>query len=196
MSVAELKSKIGIDELLGKLRQLDTPTLNYLVTSLRKVQAERMQAKPEKMMEEAKFWDLIDQIDWAKTKTTERLKPLITALATQPTLGINQFSERMAMLLYQLDGPDFTKPLAEDELGFSADTFLYARCFVVAKGETFYKSVLEAPQRMPTCYLEGLLYVANKAYEQKTGEIYTYIPSTNYESFFNQILWGEEAIVL
>jgi len=43
---------------------------------------------------------------------------------------------------------------------------------------------------------EALLSVAEEAYQQKTGKAYQYVPTINYESFFNQQLWGEKAIVL
>ena len=109
---------------------------------------------------------------------------------------IYQFSERLAEVLHQLDGPDFIKALEEDPLGYSADTFLYARCFAVARGQVFYENVLSKATPLPTEYLEQLLSVASKVYQKKTGEKYNYMPSTIYESFFNQSLWGEAAIVL
>ena len=39
------------------------------------------------------------------------------------------------------------------------------------------------------------LYVAKQAYEQKTATSYSYLPSINYESFFNKTLWGAKAIL-
>ena len=148
-------------------------------------------------MPKNKFWNFIDLIDWQKRETAKRLQPIINALAIRNEATIYQFAERLAFYLHQLDGPAFTKALAADELGFSADTFLYARCLVVAKGEKFYKKVLAKPENMPVGEdFEALLYIAETAYHKKTGKLYQYVPTINYESFFNQRLWGEKAIVL
>lgn len=196
MSTIQIKSKLSIEELISNLSQLDTPTLNYLVSSLRKVQLTREGPEISTMQEEA-FWKLIQQIDWKQKEDTLKLKPLIDSLATATISNIYQFAERLAYLLHQLDGPAFAQALEQDELGFSADTFLYARCLVVAKGQAYYQSILERPTSMPTKEdLEALLYVPAQAYLQKTGKTYAYVPSINYESFFNQTLWGTNAIVL
>ena len=149
------------------------------------------------MLEESKFWKFIALIDWEQKENKKILRPIIKALADTDESAINQFSESLAFHLRQLDGPAFTKSLKTNELGFSADTFLYARCLVVAKGEKFYKKVLAKPENMPVDEdFEALLYVAEKAYQQKTGKSYQYVPTINYESFFNQQLWREQAIVL
>jgi len=188
MSVLQIPSNPTIDELIDNLSQLDTPTLNYLVTSLSQVQRERESVT---MMKEAEFWNLLTKINWRK----ENDKAKSQTLATYSTAKIFQFSERLAFLLHQLDSPEFTKILKQTDLGFSADTFLYARCFVVAKGKRFYEAVHKQPLKMPTDgYFERLLYVAEDAYQLKTNQTYSYIPSTNYESFFNQELWGDKAI--
>jgi len=149
------------------------------------------------MLEELKFWRFILLIDWTQKENEKILQPIVKALAISNEVIIYQFSERLAFYLHQLDGPAYTKSLEADELGFSTDTFLYARCLAVAKGEKFYKKVLAKPDTMPVGEdFEALLYVATKAYQQKTGKQYQYVPTTNYESFFNQKLWGEQVIVL
>lgn len=148
-----------------------------------------------KPMYENQFWKLIDLIDWKEKETEKILQPLIKVLAANNEVVIYQFSERLAFYLHQLDGPAFTKALEADELGFSADTFLYARCLAVAKGEKFYKKVLNKPEKIPVgSDFEALLYVAATAFQQKTGKPYQYVPTINYESFFNQALWGKQAI--
>ena len=148
-------------------------------------------------MPEATFWDYIQMIDWQQKDNPTQLLPLITALANAPIVTVYQFSDRLAFFLHQIDGPAFAKILEIKELGFSADTFLYARCLAVAKGKNFYHKLLQDPNIMPADNdFEALLSVAEKAYLQKTGKIYTYIPTINYESFFNQTLWGEDAIAI
>ena len=187
----------SLEELVGNLHQLDNSTLNYLVKLLKKLQAERGINEEDLMLNEQKFWKLIDLIDWKQKENDKILQPLIKALAANSEVVIYQFSERLAFYLHLLDGPAFTKTLAADELGFSADTFLYARCLAVAKGEKFYKKVLAKPENMPVGEdFEALLYIAETAYHKKTGKLYQYVPTINYESFFNQRLWGEKAIVL
>ena len=143
------------------------------------------------------FWKFIKLIDWQQKENEKILQPTINALANSDESIINQFSENLALYLHQLDGPAYTKAFAANELGFSADTFLYARCLAVAKGEKFYKKVLAKPENMPVGEdFETLLSVAEEAYLQKTGKIYQYVSTINYESFFNQQLWVEKAIVL
>lgn len=143
------------------------------------------------------FWTYIDLIDWSKTNHQERLKALVDKLATSDIPTIHDFSEQLAFYLHQLDGPAYFEALKNREEGVSSDTFLYARCMVIAKGKTFYIDVLDHPVKMPTGEdFEALLYVDEQAFEQKTGEKYDYVPSINYESFFNKNLWKEQAITL
>lgn len=189
MLSVQIKSSVSIEELIANLSHLDYSTLKYVVTTLQKVQAKKEQAQA------AKFWDFIKKIDWTAENDTLRLKPLVDDLATESKQTIHQFSEYLAFLLHQLDGPAFFQALAQDPLGVSSDTFLYTRCLVVAKGEDFYKAILECPEKMPIGEdFEALLYVAKQAYEQQTGQDYKYIPTIIYESFFNKKLWGAKAI--
>jgi len=194
MSSIQIKSNLSIEELIENLSQLDTPTLDRVVASLRRVKLNRKSHSADLAMPESDFWVLIDKVDWKKNSDEVRLQPLINALAAHSVAQIYQFTERLALLLHQLDGPAFAEPLEQDKLGFSADTFLYARCYVVAKGEKFYKAVQADPLKMPVGKgMEALLYVAQEAYHQKTGKAYRYVPTVNYESFFNRGLWGENA---
>ncbi len=196
MSTIQIKTDVSIDELIKHLNKLDTHTLTYLINSLKKIQLTREQ-KEAFAMSEAMFWNYIHKIDWQQKDSATQLLPLISALASAPVVTIYQFSERLAFFLHQIDGPAFAKPLEDKELGFSADTFLYARCLAVAKGKTYYNQLLQNPNIMPTDNdFEALLSVAEKAYLQKTGKGYPYIPTINYESFFNQALWGENAIAI
>lgn len=152
--------------------------------------------KQESIKESNKFWIFIEKIDWSQKEEEDRLKPLIDALAKTSIPTIHEFSEQLAFYLHQLDGPAYYEALKNQEQGLSADTFLYARCMTVAKGKAFYIDVLDEPEKMPTGEdFEALLYVDEQAFEQKTGEKYDYVPSINYESFFNRNLWKEQAIL-
>lgn len=69
---------------------------------------------------------------------------------------------------------------------FSVDEFLYARCCVVANSADFYAKVLKKPSLMPkNLTFEALLRVAHKAYFQKTGKQFRYVPTYNMETFAN-----------
>jgi len=76
---------------------------------------------------------------------------------------------------------------------------LYSRCYVVAKGKSFFRSVLQDPLLFPSNPLiqfEDLLSTPYDAYELKTGEELERTPSTNYETMFNVENWGTKAIQL
>ena len=195
MSTIQIKSNLSIEELIESLSQLDTNTLNQVVTSLREVQRRRANQPDRAAMSEQEFWELVEHIDWNQEDDLARLQPLIKKLATYPVAQIYQFAERQAFLLHQLDGPAFAHSLEESDLGFSADSFLYARCLAVAKGSDFYDYILADPDKLPVDEdMEAFLYVAQKAYEKKTGKTYHYVPTVNYESFSNVELWGKKAI--
>lgn len=70
------------------------------------------------------------------------------------------------------------------------DDFLYARCGVVAKGQIFYKEVLQNPETMPNDHtFSPLLRIAHKAYERKTGNKMTIPAAFNYETYSNSVGW-------
>ncbi|MEL6720659.1 MAG: DUF4240 domain-containing protein [Bacteroidota bacterium] len=190
----KIKTSLSVDDLIGNLSQLDAPTLEYLINALQQIRIEKEQKSIE---EEYGFWQLIAQIDWSKDTAEEKVKPLIEVLQQASIAAINEFSEQLARSLHQLDGPTYFEALKSKKEGVSSDTFLYARCLVVAKGKAFFEEVLQHPENMPKEEdFEALLYVAKEAYEQKTGVEYEFVPSVIYESFFNQKLWKEKAILL
>lgn len=190
----QIESSLSVDDLIGNLSQLDAPTLKYLINALQKIQVEKEQKSVE---EEHGFWQFIEHIDWSKNKAEERLNPLVETLQQASVAAINEFSEQLAQSLHQLDGPVYYEALKAHKQGVSSDTFLYARCLVVAKGKAFFEEVLQHPKKMPNEEdFEALLYVAKEAYEQKIGAEYDFVPSVIYESFFNQKLWKEKAILL
>lgn len=190
----QIKSNLSIDDLIGDLSQLDTSTLDYLIHSLQTI---RLEKEETSTTEQALFWQLIKKIDWSKDSAEERLKPLLETLKEAEVDTINKFSEQLAQALHRLDGPAYYEVLKSREQGVSADTFLYARCFVVAKGNAFFEMVLQHPEKMMTAEnFEAILYLTQEAYQQKTGEAYNFFPSVVYESFFNEKLWKEKAISL
>lgn len=159
----------------------------------RKRKAALRKAKPKTMMSENDFWDLINLIDWSKRNDEHKLKPIATALAKKTRTDIKRFAERLAYVLYQLDtrahGMCLAEPLGDCEDYVSPDSFLYARCWVVAKGRKVYKGVLLDPEKFDENEFEALLYIANKAWEEKTGDDFEYETGLDYESFSNQKGW-------
>ncbi|MEM1123584.1 MAG: DUF4240 domain-containing protein [Bacteroidota bacterium] len=188
----------SLEELVSNLKDLDNSTINYLAALLKKLQKERGILENGLQLDEASFWKFISLIDDSRTEENKAISPLVAALANSPQAIIFQFAESLAFHLHQLDGPTFFDAMGQNnKLGASADTFLYARCSVVAKGEIFYKKVLEQPKYMPAAGgMESLLYVAEEAFELKMSKPYEYIPTINFESFFNRALWGSQAITL
>lgn len=72
----------------------------------------------------------------------------------------------------------------------SADDFLYARCAVVAEGRNYYEKVLNDSSQMPEdIVFEPLLYLADDAFEMKTGIPFNYVPTYNYETQSNKLGW-------
>lgn len=143
---------------------------------------------PRSKLTEADFWELIETVDWAE-ETESAVEPLIAALAERSTADIRELDELLAEKLYALDGRRFMDH-AGDEAGNSDDLFLYARCFVVAKGKAFYESVLRNPARFPhDVDLEALLSVVAEAYLRRTGDDYEETTHYSYETGSNAEAW-------
>lgn len=150
------------------------------------------------VMNEELFWELIEKLDWQQDSADEVIAPVVTALAERSLADIYQFEEILANKLYQLDGLEYAQELGEqayqEDTYFSVDYFLYARSYVVACGFAIFHEVLNAPSKMPKdSDFEALLYVAEKAYQLKTGKSdYSYFPQKSYETYSNYKAWGRE----
>ncbi|MDR2013956.1 MAG: DUF4240 domain-containing protein [Rhodanobacter sp.] len=98
-----------------------------------------------------KFWLLtsnIDQVSLTSGNDALAVAPLISVLAKLPIKEIRAYEEHLCQVLYNLDGESFAEHAGES--GNSDDGFLYARCYVVAKGRDYCKMVLLNPENMPT----------------------------------------------
>jgi hypothetical protein len=147
----------------------------------------------EEPLTETEFWAVIDAFDWAQDAEEDILKPAQDHLATLSAEKIKQFQDILAYKLWQLDGQAFAATLMEQDGHLSVDDFLYVRCAVVADGKETFENVLQHPEKMPIEYtFEGLLYLAENAYEQKTGEEMDSLPKYNYETYQNREAWGKE----
>ncbi|MEL7162746.1 MAG: DUF4240 domain-containing protein, partial [Bacteroidota bacterium] len=125
----------------------------------------------------------------------EAVAPLLANLTSSSIEEIYGYQDQLAIHLSDLDGPDFFDAFAKGPLGASVDSFLYGRCYVVAKGRTFYENILKKPGKFPPGVdFEALLYLENEAYEAKMGEEMTRFSPVVFETAFNKKNWGERAI--
>lgn len=135
------------------------------------------------------FWSIINLLDSSAETRAKVLEPAIKALAEGPISHIYLFEDILAEKLFQLD----TRKHADAAYAkghFSEDGFLYVRAAVVASGQEKYQQVLQDPTTIPANEdFEPLLSVASKAFEQKTGSPFDYIPPTNYETYSNTAGW-------
>jgi hypothetical protein len=149
-------------------------------------------------VDDGTFWSLIDKLDWGQEDDDDAVvEPLVRALALLPDAEIGSFQETLAQKLYDLDGRAWARA-SGDEIWFgepdrlSVDSFLYARCAVVARGQDAYGAVRADPTQMPkNAEFESLLYVAATAYERKTGLEWDDLDDTDvsYETFSNEEGW-------
>jgi len=101
-------------------------------------------------MTDHEFWQLIALIDVTALDDgdeDEAIAPLEVRLSMKSEAELFAFEEALSQKLYAIDGEQFA-----DQAGESAgsdDGFLYARCYVVAKGRAFYEAVKSDPSRMP-----------------------------------------------
>jgi hypothetical protein len=96
---------------------------------------------------------------------------LVEALAEYGEAEIKQFEDILAQCLHDIDGRAYADQAGVS--GQSSDGFLYARCYVVARGKKHYDSVKADPTRMPKSldeWCESLLFVAQQAWAAATGE--------------------------
>ena len=153
-------------------------------------------------MNETLFWELIALLDWEKTDGDDLvLRPAVVALSQLDVDDIFAFDDLLAEKLYTLDTREVCRAVYLGEIDpddgeqyVSADDFLYSRCVVVANGKELYESVVRDPEKAPRgLEFEALLYLAQAAYEEKTGEEYDHATPLSWESFSNEEGWRPTA---
>ncbi|THA56027.1 DUF4240 domain-containing protein [Streptomyces sp. A0958] len=147
----------------------------------------------------ADFWALIATLNGEATQAN--CHRLANELSHRPLPEIIGFAERHAEALYRLDQEKFGKlPVADmlDEDGApfpqSGDSFLYARCAVVAAGRGVWESAFSdaaafAPYTSTEYDGESLLYVPDEAYELATGKGWDRTTRYCFESYSNRDGW-------
>lgn len=147
-------------------------------------------------MDDNMFWSLIDLINHKKRIPSNAVEPLIAALSKLAATEIRAFDDLLSAKLFLLDtkkhaqniGPRRYKLPHGD--GFSADGFLYARLYAVAKGRKYYEAALADPKKMPKGRdFEALLSCGWRAFEASNDEQYDRDTQYNFETFSNQDGW-------
>jgi hypothetical protein len=188
-----------------KIKDIDEAFLKKLRAELSSEEEEVAIWVPEKPDESAlpedAFWSIIARLDWTREGDDEAiLEPAIQHLSSLSEAANIAFDDFLSEKLYRLDGQPYAENAGENayrgpDKPFSADDFLYARCYVVAQGEDFYHQVLENPEQMPEDKtFESLLDLAPKAYRRKTGQSMDHVPAYPIETFSNAEGWNGEGL--
>ena len=147
-------------------------------------------------LKEPLFWEIISTLDWTKKGDNKAvLSPAIKKLAAQPIRFIYQFQDILAQKLFLLDGKKYAQNIGSEayleDKYFSVDQFLYARCCVVANGQSAFDAILANPTWMPKdLTFEPILSLAAKAFELKMGKPFKYFHTFNYETYSNEKGWA------
>lgn len=108
----------------------------------------------------------------------------------------NQFEDKMAELLYQLDKPEIALRAYRAGSHFSDDGFLYARCVALVNGRAYYQKILDGRKKLnKDMEFEANLYAPAKAWARKHRKDfaeYPYLPHVSYETGSNQEFWKKE----
>ncbi|BAU56058.1 DUF4240 domain-containing protein [Mucilaginibacter gotjawali] len=152
--------------------------------------------KPKRMLDDARFWDIISMLDWSQQGNDEKvLEPAAKALSKLKPSEIKSFEETLANKLFQIDTKEHAKNIGEysydeKEQYMSVDSFLYARCAAVANGKALYEKIKELPTEMvKDVEFEALLSLSAIAYELKTGREIVYDAGVSYETYANKEGW-------
>ena len=140
------------------------------------------------------FWSLIEKVDRDVLRRGEgfdrqAVAPLALALSNHSKEDLEAFEERMAQVLYALDGRRFAEAAG---MNGSSDSFLYARAYVVANGKDYYERVLRDPSLMPKFieqWCEPLVFVARNVWRKRTGQDLNYEASVSFETGANKSQW-------
>ncbi|MBN1801054.1 MAG: DUF4240 domain-containing protein [Candidatus Lokiarchaeota archaeon] len=100
---------------------------------------------------------------------------------------IKNFEAYLTDVLFELDGEEYMRNSGDSRT--SADGFLYCRCYIVAKGKSYYQEVLNDPIKMPKNidqWYEPLLYIARDVWEEKNGTEWNFELEKSYETGSNE----------
>jgi len=183
-----------------RLKDLDAEFIEQLRAESKGEDAEVaiwLPGKPDTAaLSENGFWKIIGLLDWEQDKPDAAIRPVVDYLSQRSMPAIQAFQDWLSEKLYLLDGEKYAARAGENayrglEHPFSVDEFLYARCYVVARGKEFFEQVFGNPETMPQDQsFEALLRIAAQAYKKKTGAPFIYQPAYIIETFANSEGWN------
>ena len=142
-------------------------------------------------MDNQAFWDILNLLNWKKQGNDDLvLKPAVKALSKMDVEEIHAFDEMMAEKLHALDTRKIAALAYKNVENISSDDFLYVSCLALINGPEYYDKVLNLQEALDKdMEFEAILYLAQDAYELKTGKDYDYSTTADYESFANAEGW-------
>lgn len=142
-------------------------------------------------MDEQQFWEIIGLFDWSEQNDAQAvMQPAIDYLSKLSLEELKRFDEILTNRLYMLDSYQYAQSTGFGTEHFSVDMFLYNRCFVVARGKTFFERVFNEPTLMSFDFdFEDLLYLVSEAAIQQGIDNYESDTQISYETFSNEEGW-------
>ncbi|MCW8138097.1 MAG: DUF4240 domain-containing protein [Planctomycetota bacterium] len=129
---------------------------------------------------------------WALSEGTAPVdgdtRALVDALVRRGAGDVQRFQERLALLLWRLNGPAYVGVGADGYL--SPDHFLYRRCHVVSRGRDHHETYLAEPRPIPMDECEDLLFAAREALQRLEGrEVVSVLTETDFETYATVEAW-------
>jgi hypothetical protein len=124
-----------------------------------------------------KFWELLDNAVKVSNDDDNLKEQILTKELAE--LSLEEIIDfEFAFRKCVIDADDFKVMAAMKiiEGSVTDDSYLYFRCWLIGQGKTIYQETLKNPDYLAYIVktdkiheFEGLMYVATKAYEEKTG---------------------------
>jgi hypothetical protein len=129
-------------------------------------------------MNKFNFWEIIDEsYSQSKGDKDQQVALLIRLLQDYSTDEIIEFEKIFRELIIEADTYKVMAALKIIEGWVSDDSYLYFRSWLISRGRTLFREVVENPDYLANYDLsdndvefEALMYVATNAYRQKTGK--------------------------
>jgi hypothetical protein len=145
-------------------------------------------AKTSEMMDEDRFWKLVKDSLHSGEDQDDQEKYLIEQLALLPPADIIGFKLRMEKLLYDAYTSNMWCAAYIINGGCSDDGFEYFRCWLLSRGKEVYYRALNNPDSLVNeidgegeYEFEGFLYMAQSAFENKTGkDLYDFVDNDKF----------------
>lgn len=128
-------------------------------------------------MNVASFWKLIEEADkQSDGDRDQKIAILVKLLQDYTVEDIIEYEKIFRQLVIDADTYMVMAAMKIVEGWVSDDSYLYFRCWLISLGHNTFREVLENPDYLANFELDGdieeedMLYVATRAYKQKTGK--------------------------